>query len=88
MMDCFVVWAADRNGNRWVDSIFIARESADDRVAQLTASLKSAGLPVALDRWWCWAMSAKLEDAVPGVPKDSSNGKDQKTKNAPNKTAA
>lgn len=68
-MTVFLVWVNARGSGRYVDSIWIKKEHATQRVSELKESLASAGHSASelSGPWYVWLSKATASDAVLGV---------------------
>jgi hypothetical protein len=62
-MTCYIVSTTNGLGHRFIDSIWVSVEHADDRVALVKRMMEMAGCRVATNEWWCWKTEAWIEDA-------------------------
>ncbi len=62
-MKCFLVMVNPRLGPRYVDSAWVSKESAKERLADLVESLKASGSEVKPDSLWVWIAECRVQDA-------------------------
>lgn len=68
-MTVFLVWVNARSSGRFVDSIWIQKTHAEQRVRELRESLMNMGNPATDPKgaWFVWWSAATASDAVLGV---------------------
>lgn len=67
MMPVFIVMSR-RDNERWIDSLFISKDAAQDRCEQVKYLMGASGRTVVANNfWWSWVVETKLEDATLGT---------------------
>ncbi len=62
-MKCFLVMMNPRLGPRYVDSAWVSKESAKERMTDLVESMKASGSTLSADGLWVWIAECRIQDA-------------------------
>ena len=76
-MTIYLITVRTRNDDRYVDSLWVSKDHADQRVESLKSEWKRSGFSVLIEagRYWAWSTPVSLDDGQLSEPSNSLQAK-------------